>query len=335
MCCISTRFEPASWPRFSLLGLTFPIFLVLDLCFIAAWLVVRWRWAWIPLATIIPCLGYVLDYYPVSFRSKVPEGSIKVVTWNTNGYGAHCEDKEEARILTCEYLKNSGADIICMQESSIWGVVIEGFSNYMDSVGYQSDRHGGTVIFSKFPILDSDTLHYDTHRTNGVSGNTSKWYKLLMGKDTILLVNNHLESNHLEPAVKEKYVEQLDKPEIDQIKESGHTIGSLLVRSVAFRGQQADSLVALTERFKGMPIIMCGDFNDTPISYAYQRVNKVMKSAFRESGNGIGISYNQRGFWVRIDHIFTSEHWQTYNTSIDNSILTSDHYPLVSWLKLK
>ena len=36
------------------------------------------------------------------------------------------------------------------------------------------------------------------------------------------------------------------------------------------------------------PIIICGDFNDTPVSYAYQQLGDNMIDAFLESGNGIG-----------------------------------------------
>ena len=335
-CCASTWLHPADFPHLALAGLLFPIVLAVNLCFVLIWIPINYKRIWIPLATTLPCLGFLLDYCPMSFGSiEAPEGSIKLLTWNTANYGTEWEDKEEGRFLTTEYIKDSQADIICLQESSIWKEAIKDFSNSMDSMGYYSDRDHGTVLFSRYPILDGDTLQYDTKGDKGARTNSSKWYKLLIGGDTIVLVNNHLESNHLREEVKSRYVETLDRPEYEGIRESGHNIGSRLKKSTTLRGYQTDSLVLLTKRFETYPIIFCGDFNDTPISYTYQHLKRVLKSAYRESGKGIGLSYNQRGFWVRIDHIFVSEHWQTYNTHIDNSIRTSDHYPLVSWLKLR
>lgn len=339
LCCLSTRFEPYDWPMFSLLGLAFPVFLLADILFTIPWLIVNYRRAWVPWAILLPCLGYALDYCPISLNSQAPEDCIKILSWNTGNFGSHYQaaegEEKTGKDLTTEYIRNSNADIICLQESGIWDAAITEFTNDMDSLGYHNDRYLGCYLYTRFPILESDTLRYDTHTENGVRGNGSKWYKLLVGKDTILLVNNHLESNRLREEVKNQYVETLDKPDYVQIKKSGRTIGSQLMYSTSLRGHQADSLVMLAKRFKNLPIIMCGDFNDTPISYTYQRVNRILKSAFRESGNGIGISFNERGFWVRIDHLFISRHWKSYNTQIDNSINASDHYPLVSWLKME
>lgn len=335
LCCISTWVEPASWPNFSIIGLAFPAFLLADLCFLLVWPFINWRRTWIPLATIAPCMSYVLDYFPVSANHELPDGCVKIITWNAAGFGFHYEDQQEGKRLTIEYLKKSEADIICLQESSIWEEEIREYTDYLDSIGFQRDRYMGNYLFTRYPILESDTLCYDTHTENGIRGNGSKWYKLLIDGDTVLLVNNHLESNCLRKEIKEKYVENLDQPKYEQLKESGRSIGSLLRKSTILRGQQADSLVLLTKRFEGLPMIMCGDMNDTPISYTYQRLKSVLKSAFRESGNGVGVSFNERGFWVRIDHLFVSKEWKTFNTYIDNSIRTSDHYPLVSWLKME
>ena len=82
-------------------------------------------------------------------------------------------------------------------------------------------------------------------------------------------------------------------------------------------------------------VIMCGDHNDTPISYTYQKTARNLNSAFRESGNGIGVSYNQKGFFFRIDHVFISEDWESCKTYIDTQMEMSDHYPLVTYLRKK
>ncbi len=335
VCCLSTRLHPATFPKLTLLGLSFPAILLVNILFIVVWACTNYRRVWIPIVLMLPCTGYILDYCPLSLGgSERPDGCLKIVTWNTSNFGGEWEDKEEGKRLTKDYLKNCQADIICLQESSIWEESIREFLDSMKNMGYCYDRDHGTMLFSRLPIVESDTLAYETHTENGIRGNSSKWYKLLAGEDTLILVNNHLESNRLKRDIKKKYVETLDKPEYERLRESGHDIGSRLKQSTSLRGYQTDSLVSLAQRFEGMPTILCGDFNDTPISYTYQQLVEVLKNTYRESGTGIGLSYNQRGFWVRIDHIFVSSHWQSYDTQVDTSIHTSDHYPLVSWLKL-
>jgi endonuclease/exonuclease/phosphatase family metal-dependent hydrolase len=59
-----------------------------------------------------------------------------------------------------------------------------------------------------------------------------------------------------------------------------------------------------------------------------------LKDAFVESGNGLGISYNQHRMFFRIDHILLSKNLKAYNCTVDNSIDASDHYPIwcyISW----
>ena len=70
--------------------------------------------------------------------------------------------------------------------------------------------------------------------------------------------------------------------------------------------------------------------NDTPISYTFQRISRLLNNAFTESGNGIGISFNRKGFPVRIDHIFTSKDLKTHGTYVDGEIKSSDHCPIVT-----
>lgn len=331
--CASSWLPPESFPRLSLFGLLFPVFLTINLLFIPTWLIVSYRHVWIPLVGLIPIIGFILDYCPIHFKQKIPVHSIKVLTWNSHHYGSLYENQEEGKRITVDYLLNSDADIICMQETVTYGALIDSFYTEMKQRGYKFDTYLGTVLLTRFDILDMDTISYDSQRNiDGSKGNGSKWYKLKIDDKEIILVNNHLESNRLEDSIKQDYVANLDNPKYRKIKESGKMIGHKLTTSTMFRSAQADTLYTFAKQHKGEYIVMCGDFNDTPISYTYHRLTREMKNAFRESGRGIGLSYNQKGFWVRIDHIFYGDKCKSYHTYIDNSITTSDHYPLISWL---
>lgn len=336
-CCYTTTVEPEIHPRLSLVGLVFPFILLANLAFIPIWMIVKLKRCWIPIVLILPVIGYVLDYCPVNVQREVPSDCIKLLTWNSDNYGRELGDRDSARNLTREYIRNCDADIICLQESNIGAKITQPLYDYTDSAGYERATYLGMVLLTRFHIINSDTIHYESYVQGTRSHNGSMWFELEYFGDTILLVMNHLESFRLDHESRQEYNDMLESIEdmgYENIKQTGLFLSDKMIQSEALRGPQTDSLCAFIDRHKGRPILMCGDFNDTPISFTYQQISKRLKNAYRESGRGVGISYNQKGFWVRIDHLFVSSHWQTYKTYIDKSIDVSDHYPLVSWLKM-
>jgi hypothetical protein len=80
-------------------------------------------------------------------------------------------------------------------------------------------------------------------------------------------------------------------------------------------------------------VIICGDFNDTPISYAYSKMKVGLKDAYVSTGFGPGITYHEDLFLFRIDHIFHSPNIKAYQTKVDK-VKFSDHYPLRTYLYL-
>ena len=83
----------------------------------------------------------------------------------------------------------------------------------------------------------------------------------------------------------------------------------------------------------GKTFIVCGDFNDTPISYAHHLFCRRMTDAYRATANGIGRTFNRNAMYVRIDHIFCSEEWKPYACTVDRAAEASDHYPISCYLK--
>jgi endonuclease/exonuclease/phosphatase family metal-dependent hydrolase len=82
------------------------------------------------------------------------------------------------------------------------------------------------------------------------------------------------------------------------------------------------------------PVILCGDFNDTPVSYVYGVLSKNLKDAFQQSGFGFGRTYAGIFPSFRIDYIF---HDKKYKSSDYNTIhkAYSDHYPISCTIYLK
>ena len=82
------------------------------------------------------------------------------------------------------------------------------------------------------------------------------------------------------------------------------------------------------------PIILCGDFNDVPNSYAYNTIGKNMQNAFVEAGYGIGSTFSGILPILRIDQIFYSNQFDVKQfTRIPKKL--SDHFPIIADLEIK
>ena len=323
-CCFSTFISTSEHPRLSLLGLVFPFFLLANLAFVLFWIIFKFRLTWIPLLGILIIWGYVQDYFPMHLhKSEKSEHALKIITYNVGG-----AKDNDMRNEIIEYCRNANADVLCFQENFFLFLDRPNVRSALDSLNYQMMKNGGLCILSKYPIVsDPIPINYPTRSNHSLA------CMIEYQGDTILVINNHLESTHLSPEEKTDIKEIIEDPNHKNVEEKGRLYGNKLSEAARFRGAQTDTICAMIDKYKNYSIIVCGDFNDTPISYTYQKINSLLNNAFRESGKGVGISYNKKGFYVRIDHLFHSKDWRSFDTRIDSHIQASDHYPLVSFIQ--
>ncbi|MBO7120472.1 MAG: endonuclease/exonuclease/phosphatase family protein [Bacteroidaceae bacterium] len=320
-----TFISPDVFPRLSLLTLAFPIFLLVDLLFVIFWLLFKARLVWVPLAGALLVGGYVLDYCPIHFSSngETNDSTLTIISYNV---GYMKEEQFDSQFI--QLVNTTDADIICLQELGKY--FLKRHKDWLDSTAYKTLQAGNVVILSRYPLL-SDTIHINfPTRSNHCF---ACWIDY--EGDSLLVVNGHLESNHLSSQEKDEYTNTIIDPNREAIKSSSKMLLDKLSEAAAYRGAQTDSICAFLERNPGRPTIVCGDFNDTPISYAYQRLDRHLSSAYREAGNGLGFTYTRRSFPVRIDHLFFSDMWTCTSCYTDRAISASDHYPLVARLSKK
>ena len=318
LCVGLTFVSPDIMPRMSLLTLLFPVFLGVDLLFVVFWLLFQARLVWVPIVGALVVGGYVLDYCPMNFSSNSDEDStLTIISYNV-GYSKTEEEREELSRLICA----SSADIVCLQEINTG--FIRKYRNRLDSASFIVRQSGSIATLSRLPVL-SDTIHieYTTRHNRSMAC----WIDCF--GDSLLIVNNHLESNGLSPEEKDEYTNALIEPKSEAIKSSSRVLIGKLSEAAAYRGAQADTIRAIAEHNAGHSLIVCGDFNDTPISYTYQRLARCLTSAYRQAGRGPGFTYTRRSFPVRIDHLFYSKDWTCTSCKIDRTVSTSDHYPLI------
>ncbi|NDV82116.1 endonuclease/exonuclease/phosphatase family protein [Bacteroides sp. 51] len=332
----SPNVDPELHPLRACMGLTFPVFLVLNSCFLVFWLIFRYRLALVPLIGFLLCASPIRTYMPINFRtSNVPEGSIKILSYNVMAFGDLRKTAGKNPVL--DYLKESDADIICMQEYTVTpnrkyvtqdniDKVLKAYPyKHIQQVGVKGSSNG-LACYSKYPILRTRRVEYASNNNGSIV------YEIAIGKDTVTLINNHLESNKLTALDKEVYEEILTVPEADKVKKGVWHLLQKLGDAQQIRATQARAVAEEVKKSRYPYVVVCGDFNDSPISYAHQTISQNLDDAFRTSGSGLGISYNQNKFYFRIDHILTSRNLKAYNCTVDRSIKSSDHYPIWTYV---
>ena len=327
--------SPVSHPQLSSVGMTFPFFLLANLLFLFFWLLFKWRRAWIPV------VGYVLAYVPISIYvplnrpSDTAETTLKVVSWNVCTYGGNGH-YEDGFPVVLDYLKQQDADIVCLQEDvDSWRKnAFKKFQEisypYNDTtlLANRANSMNGIGIHSRYPIIRKERIVYESYANGSVA------YYLKVGSDTLLVVNNHLEGTHLSEEDRSRYKDMLKgRMERDTARAESVYLADKLGRSAAKRALQAEAVHQYVVNHSQYPVIVLGDFNDNPISYTRRTIANGLTDCFVAKGNGLGLSYNQKGFNFRIDHVFCSSSFEPLCCEVDSKIDCSDHYPVVCWLK--
>lgn len=323
-----TYVSPEHCPRLSLLTLAFPAFFVANAALLCVWVLCHFRLAWVPIAGMLAVAGQALDYWPLHFPSAgstSADSTLTIVSYNT-----HYQNTDGQREGLLAFFDSTHADIICLQEITESWFKHKDTKAWLEQHNLHSQHEKGLAIISRYPVLGSAVpVDFPTRDNHSLTC----W--LNYGGDSLLVINNHLESNKLSEEDKNEYTDMLKNPNRATVKNGVRTMVKKLSEAAGFRGMQADSICAIVSRNAAHPVIVCGDLNDTPVSYTYRRLTSLLQSAYRKAGFGPGFSYSERAFSVRIDHIFFSNRWECHDCRIDQTISLSDHYPLIARLHPK
>lgn len=338
LCAFSSYLNPYTFPVLSCAGLAFPIFLLLNVLFLIFWLFFKRKYALLPFFTLFACVGQIRDYMPLNgFSEQVPDDAIKVLSYNVMYFDSHKPHTEENPNEMVQYLQKCDADIVCLQEVSFNNANPKKFLSekvFRKALPYPYFSHylakgNGWLCMSRYPILSSRMIEYES------VGNGSMAYQLKIGADTLLLINNHLESNKLTLDDRSAYRDMIKAPEEEKLKSTSKLLLGKVADAVSIRAAQADSVAKYIRESKCKYVVVCGDFNDSPLSYAHRVIGEGLNDAFIETGNGLGISYNRNGFYFRIDHIMASDSLELFNCTVDDTIEASDHYPIWCYIRKK
>lgn len=327
----SDRIYPVDHPLLACLGMTMPFVIIANLVLLVAWLFIKWRRSWIPLVGLLLSYGAIRTYFPLHGAGKAPEGCIKVISYNVCGYAGN-KDNPACLDSICNYLKSQNADIVCLQEDGAPDrEKINSLFPYNDTLHIVYGEGAVNILgfHSRFPILKREKIDIPS-QTNG-----SVAYYLRIGRQTVLVINNHLESFHLSPEERQGYNDVLNgNVDGGRAELKTRSLVKKVSEGKARRAPQADAIHRYIEAHRKYPIIVCGDFNDTPISYTRHTIAQGLIDCFAETGTGTGVSYNQKGFRFRIDYILCSDDFKPFRCVVDDNTHSSDHYPIVAQLQL-
>lgn len=306
----------------SLLGLAYHYLLVANIILLIYW-IARWKkMAFLSLIIIASGYPFITTYYGLNPESTpdTPH-DLTLMTYNIrmlDAYGWSREKDAPKRIV--DYINDNDNDIVCMQEFPRREASAKKFPSYP----YHHKNKDVTLI-SRYPIVNKGNITFE----KGNSA-TCLYCDIAVGKDTIRVYAVHLESYRLGKNEEQIYKE-LTSGNTQHATEGVKTISSRLVRANRNRAKQAITIKQHMQQ-SPYPVIICGDFNDTPISFAYHTLSSDMKDSFIEKGRGLGNTYVGEFPSFRIDHILHAPTLRTVSY-IRDTVKYSDHYPVQTNLK--
>ena len=303
------------WP-ISFIGLLFPILYLVNLAFFIYWIIGFKKPMWANLIILLIGIGNISNYFGTSPNSNSSEENTKVLSYNVrlfNRYG--WIPKENVREDIFAFFTEEDADILCIQEFYTPNEIPD--LNYpYRHIGLQNKKsQWHMAIYSKYPQIKKKTVSIKGERMN----NTCIYSDMIINEDTIRVYNIHLASNWF----KNSDYSFIQNPHKEKIKEGLKGIASRLKNSFIKR---AEEVAVIKEHIKTSPypIILCGDFNDTPLSFAYNTIKGDLVDAFTVCGKGIGDSFVKIPA-LRIDYILHDNELKSSNYQKHKQVL-SDHY---------
>lgn len=337
----STFISPEKFVIPSFLSLVFLPLLLINVLFVAFW-IVELKWFFVlSLASIILTYGNFKNTLPFKSKEKSQftlndSTQFTLLSYNVKLFDFYKKNnKLENLNKTLAYIIEEDADVVCLQEfgylnakaylndTDIFAIMAKKYKYKHVQYNMNPNRFStyGVATFSKYPMVNNRRLNYKS------KFNLTICSDILIGNKTVHLFNCHLESNQLTLDDRKKMSEVVDN-NIDQEKIKGTT--GLLLRKLGTaykrRAHQADIVADAINEYDSS-VIVCGDFNDSPVSYTYTTVKGDLVDVFINSSSGLGITYNELPFLFRIDYILHSKNLSSGKFKIDK-VRYSDHYPI-------
>lgn len=334
---LAVYISPATSWIFAFIALSYPFLLIFNILFIIFWVAFRKWYFIVSLVCILLGWNSLKRFFQVQFKHPdqvIIENTIGLLTYNVRLFNYYQWNKDTAawqKIV--DFIHSRDPDIVCLQEF----ITLPGTDHDLKNLKirlapltyshvYYTDRvpkkiNFGMATFSKYPILRKEMIEFEETLNGSICSD------ILIGNDTVRIYNCHLQSIRL----RNDYNDLLDslifnysEKQLDELKEISVRMRQAFIQ----RAEQVDLLVKHIQS-SPYPVIVCGDFNDTPVSYTYNKLARNLDDAFIESGSGIGNTFRGNFPYVRIDYVLYSPPFKSLHYHSEK-VNWSDHYPVIT-----
>jgi endonuclease/exonuclease/phosphatase family metal-dependent hydrolase len=325
---------------YTIVPLLFFLLLGINMLFMVFWIIFKWKLAFISLAAFLITFKFINLIVPFTAYinlNKGEAGDLKLMTYNVMVFGLYkWQDNVNIKSNILQVIDEEQPDVICLQEA-YWKNNSKNFKT-VDSIMLILDtkyvhrksmtqtidgQNFGFATISKYPIVNTYSYKFEN------SFNGFIFTDILIDNDTVRVYNCHLQSIHFDES---------DYTLVESLKEAefNNEMKSLLkkyLKSYQKRASQADVVRASIDSCQ-YPVFVCGDFNDLPVSYTYNKISSGLKDAFTSHGNIPGGTLNAFKIKQRIDFILYDAGFKCTDYKLIEKKY-SDHYPVVGEFKLK
>lgn len=343
MAYLSTRISPMQNWVFAFFGLMAPFLFLGNFIILLVW-AIRWRgWFLLPLVVLLFGLGHFGALLQLNFKKEYPQDTkemnrqarrfeyLTVMTYNVHGFSYKQKDRDGYNLVldsVAAYAGRMNPDVICLQEyettslaavgrvDSLFGQWPHREFNYV--IGGENGVGFGMAIFSRLPIAASEKMIFDG------SGNSMMYADLIMKSDTVRVFNNHLQTTQIDDDIQRRVEKFNLGGDTEQLVRN---MGSRLKANYQRRSVQVDTVSHWIAQTR-YPVVVVGDFNDTPVSYTYKKMRGELVDPFTVVGKGYAYTYNRLFSMLRIDYIFHSPVFEPESYRSDE-LPWSDHNPVV------
>ena len=305
-----------------LISLFFPFLLLLNVVFIVLWIFWKEYYALLSIAVLILGWNHTGEYIQAGGQGtdSGAERTFTIATFNAYQFNKIRRSKGSiSSALDAAVTSMGNPDILCLQEAAgAWEV--EGHAGYPHAWKIPQSY---SMVFSKYPIIARGQMDFGDH--SSLSG----WLDIRIDQDTLRLYALHLSSNRITND-SEKLLEDGNI----QDRSTWVAFGGLLRKYAQASEIRAEQALITSKHINSSPypVVVCGDFNDVPLSYAYSKIRGDMKDSFVEAGSGIQTTYTGNIRGLRIDFILGSRQMDFVSQqTIDVDL--SDHLPVVATLR--
>ena len=314
--------SPGEGGFWATLALLMPAVLLANLVALVWWVVRRkWLVALMPLVALVLNLGYISAMVQLpDFGAPAGRHDIRIATLNVNGFRRLGSIPATAGTIA-GMMNREKVDVLCLQE------FMENKEFPADSIGALFSRwmpyfvhEGSAALVSRYPVLDYEYVRFPDTSNDYLRAD------LLVDGDTLRIFSVHLQTSgiaQLRRRFRKDY--HRDAP-VDKLLDE-------LEYNSRIRAEQVGEIRAKMDA-SPYPVVLAGDFNDTPSSYTYRAMKGDMTDGFRACGSGYGGTFRYLGGLLRIDYIFYDGAFECVRYYMPDEDV-SDHKVVVAGLRFR